>query len=222
MSWTTAVADLRTLLSDGDTDRYAYRKKCFGDVDGINTSFKTFEPRRVINLAQSVNIAPLGVFISGVRVPYTSVSSDDVESGEFVLVTPPVEGNVVDATYYYRWFSDSELVTFLTAASEWLGLSTVYASIPEGLRPAAKYYAAQEAMHKMAAKWVERSSQQFQVEDAPDGKNQGIANSYRMLANDYKKKSEDLRDQYYTRQGQSLSPLFANSFGSVREITPRR
>jgi hypothetical protein len=222
MSWTTAVTDLRTLLSDGAKDRYAYRKKCFGSVDGTNAMFKTLEFRRVSDFTDANSASPLGVYVSGVRVATADVSSDDIASGEFTLALPPTPDQSVEATYYYRWFIDTELETFLTAASEWLGLSTDYAQIPEGLRPSAKYYAAQEAMHKMAARWVERLSEQYLVEDAPDHKNMGVAGTYRQLAEDYKKKSVELRDQYYTRQGQSLAPLYGNNFGSVREVTPRR
>ncbi len=219
-TWTTALTDLRTLLSDGDADRYAYRKKCFGEVNGTNLSFKTMEFRRVSNFTTAVT--PLGVYVDGVRLPAASATSDDVATGEFVLAHAPTNGQSVEATYYYRWFVDTELTTFLTAASEWLGGGTDYTLIQEGLRPAAKYYAAQEAMHKMAARWVERMSEQYLVEDAPDPRNQGVADSYRRLADDYKKKSLELRDQFYTRQGQPLQPLFGNNFRAVREVVPRR
>lgn len=220
MAWTTATTDLRTLLSDGDQDRYAYRKKCFGTVDGVNKSFKSLEFRRVSNFTSAAT--PLGVYVDGTRIAITGVTSDDVASGEFVLAVAPTPGQVVEATYYYRWFVDAELTTFLTASSEWLGFGTDYTTMQEGLRPAAKYYAAQEAMHKMAARWVERLSEQYLVEDAPDHKNMGVADSYRKIANDYKIKSVELRDQFYTRQGQSLAPLHASSYGATREVTPRR
>lgn len=223
MSWTTAATDLRTLLSDGPTDRYAYRKKCFGEVDGVNVSFKTLEFRRVTDYSSSSSSAsPLGVYVGGTRVAYTGVASDSISTGEFSLVNAPLPGQDVQATYYYRWFDDAELVTFLGAASEWLQSTADYTTIPLGLAPAAKYYAAQEAMHKMAARWVERMSEQYLVEDAPSQKNMGVADSYRRLAEDYKKKSLELRDQYYTRQGQSLQPLYGNNFGATTNTTPRR
>lgn len=223
MSWTTALTDLRTLLSDGPTDRYAYRKKCFGEVDGTNTMFKTLEFRRVTDYTSSTSSAsPLGVYVGGTRVPYTLVTSDSLTTGEFTLTNAPLPSQAVEATYYYQWFLDAELVTFLGASSEWLQSTTDYTTIPLGLVPAAKYYAAQEAMHKMAARWVERMSEQYLVEDAPDHKNMGVADSYRRLAEDYKKKSVELRDQYYTRQGQSLQPLHASSFGTTTNTTPRR
>src|SRR5215210_7822064 len=109
MSWTTAAVDLRTLLSDGAQDRNAYRKKCFGDVNGVNTSFRTVEFRRVTDFtSQSGSAAPLGIYVGGVRVVYTGVASDDTSSGEFVLSIPPTPGQDVEASYYYRWFLDTE------------------------------------------------------------------------------------------------------------------
>lgn len=222
-AWSTATTDLRILISDNDTDRYAYRKKCFGEVDSINLSFKTLEFRRVTSFTNTItSAAPLGVYVSGTRVATASITSDDTATGEFILVAAPTGNQNVEATYYYRWFIDAEITQFLTAASEWLGFTTDYTLIPEGLRPSAKYYAAQEAMHKMAARWVERMSEQYLVEDQPDQRNLGVAESYRKLADDYKKKSLELRDQYYTRQGQSLAPLTGNNYGSVRSNQPKR
>lgn len=221
--WTAAPTDLRNLISDGDTDRNAYRKKCFGYVDGMNTSYKTLEFRRVTDFSDdSSSAAPLGVYVSGVRVPYTSITSDDTPTGEFVLMTAPTGSQVIEASYYYRWFLDSEITLFLEAAAEWLTSVPNYLLIPEGLRPAAKYYAAQEAMHKMAARWVEKQSEQYLIEDQPDPRNKGVPDSYRLLANDYKKKSVELRDQYYTRQGQALQPLFVSSPGVVGANQPSR
>lgn len=217
MSWTSAVSDLRTLISDNSQDHYVYRKKCFGEVNDTNTAFKTFEPRRVTDFTTSS--APLKVYVDGVAV---TVTTDYTTQGEFVLAVAPTGTQRVEASYYYQWFFDSEMQVFLTSASEWLGLGSDYTQVPEGLRPAAKYYAAQEAMHKLAIRFAERLSQMYLVEDSPDPKIVGIADSYRKLAADYKAKSETLRKQYYTRQDQAEAPLFGSNLGRVRDIAPVR
>lgn len=216
-TWTTAASDLRTLISDGPNDHYVYRKKCFGPCDGSNRSFKSFEPRRVTDFTTSV--APLQVYKGSTAV---TVTTDYTTQGEFVLTTAPVDGDVITASYYYQWFVDAELVTFLTSAAEWIGSGPLYDNIPEGLRPAAKYYAAQEAMHKLAVRFAERMSEMYLLEDAPDPKVVGVADSFRKLAADYKAKSETLRKQFYSRQDQAEAPLFGNNWGSVPEITPSR
>lgn len=216
MSWTTAASDLRTLISDGTNDHYVYRKKCFGYCNGTNTSFKTFEPRRLTDFTTAA--VPLGVYKNGTAV---TVSTDYTTQGEFVLASAPADGDVVQASYYYQWFLDAELVVFLTSAAEWIYSSTDYTNIPEGLRPAAKYYAAQEAMHKLAVRWSERMSNMLLLEDGPDPKVVGVADSFRELAKDYKEKAETLRKQYYSRQDQAEAPLYGNNWGAVREITPK-
>ena len=223
MAWTTAINDLRSLISDGSTDRYCYRKKCFGNVDGTNNSFKTFEFRRIIDFTNSSqNIAPLGVYVDSVRVTPSNVSSDSVATGEFTLATAPTAGQVVEASYYYQWFLDSELSTFLTEASEFLGFAGDYTQIAPGLQPAAKYYAAGESYHKMATRWSTRASEMYLVEDAPNQKNMGVAATYLKLANDCKEQSRKLREDYYTRNSQASAPLYSNSFGSVPAVTPQR
>lgn len=216
MSWTSATSDLRVLLSDGPSDRICYRKKCFGEVNDTNAVFKTFEQRRTTDFTSAT--APDGVYVSGTLA---TVSSDDTLVGEFVLADAPSAGQVVTATYYFQWFLDSELQQCLVAACEWLGLGEEYQNIPQGLRPAAKYYAGQEAYHKLTLKWAARVSEVYLLEDSPDPEILKIADTYRAMANDFKKKSVELRDQYYTRQGQSLSPLFGTSFGAVPSPVPR-
>ena len=115
--WTTALQDLRNHLSDGATDRYHFRKRCFGEIDGTNTRFKTFEFRRVTDFTQEE-----GVYINGVLQPASGVSSDSLIPGEFILQTAPSDGSIVEASYYTQWFLDSELEDFLKQSSRWLSL----------------------------------------------------------------------------------------------------
>jgi len=217
MAWLTAASDLRTLLSDGPTDKLAYQKKCFGLINGDNTIFKTFEFRRVSDF--TVAEAPAGVFVDGAASP---ASADDTASGEFQLTTAPDDGSVVTATYYYQWFIDSELVTFLTQASNWLGLGADYLNISGGLTPAALYYAASQAYMKVANKWSTMASETYLVEDAPSQKNMGVAKTFMDLADSYGKQAIEHRNDFYSRQGQALAPTFMSIQGRVSPITPRR
>lgn len=203
-------------MSDGPTDRYVYRKKCFGQVDGINSSFKTFEYRRVTDFTTSAT--PLGVYVSGT---IAAASADSTATGEVILSIAPTPGQVVAATYYYQWFLDSELSSFLSYAAQWLGFGVDPQNVPVGLQPSGLYYAGQEAYHKLAIKWSERASETYLLEDQPDPKILGLADTYRKMAEDFKKKSVELRDQYYTRQGQTLAPNFGTAFGAVSNPVPR-
>lgn len=216
MAWPTSNSDLRTLLSDGPTDKLRYRKKFVDQVDGVNTTFKTLEMRRLTNFVTNTD-PTFGVFVNGVGVP---VVSDVPDVGQTVLVTAPVNGAYVEATYYIQWFLDTELTLFLTQAAQWLGFLTPD-QIPPGLQPSATYYGAQEAYHKLALRWAETLSETFRLEDAPSDRTKTPVDNYRMMASDAKKKSVELRDQFYSGKGQEKKPLTASLLGGVGRIVPR-
>lgn len=221
-SMTEATTDLRTLLSDGSNDKIVFRKKCFGTVDGVNLEYKTFETRRSTNFTTSV--AHFGVYLGGVRqTPGIQINFDDPTSGQFTFATAPTDTGVsVEATYYYQWFLDPELQQFITSGLRWLNVGTDPTQLPDGLIPAALHYAGQESYHKLAVRWSVRMSEMYLLEDSPDPKVLGIADSYRKIAADFTKKAVTLRDDYYKRSGQALAPNFGSIAGRVRDYVPRR
>lgn len=223
MSWTTSIADLRSLLSDGPLDRIAKRKRVFGIVDGVNTRFYTFEFRRATDFTTAVD--PDGVYVNGAHV---AASSDDLTSGMFTLASPPPRtaagsiSTLVEATYYYQWFTDSELSGFLSNAARWLGQGSDPSVLVDGLIPAALQYAAKDGYYKMALKWRERASTAFMLEDAPRKEAIEAATGFEALVASSYKMAKEERNDFYTRQGQSNAPLFGTALGRARQITPRR
>lgn len=216
MSWTTALEDIRRLLSDGSTDKLRHRKRVFGTIDGTNLVFKTLEFRRVTDFTTAAS--PEGVYVDGSAV---AVALDNPEVGEFTLSTAPLDGSVVEATYYSQWFTDQELDGFLQDAAYWLNLGTAI-NIPPGLRPAALHYAAQEAYLKLALRWTERLSETYRLEDAPGDDTFAVVDKYRAIAMDMHKKSMQLRDDYYSRSGQNKAPSFQSIAGRVVDPVPKR
>src|SRR4051812_40061779 len=104
MSWSTAVSDLRRKLADNTTDKLSWRKTVFGQLDGTNHSFKTYERRRVTDFSTIIpsdDPGPVGVYVDNIKV---QVTSDDVVVGQFVLETAPNNGSRIEATYYNQWF----------------------------------------------------------------------------------------------------------------------
>ena len=221
-NWTTAVQELRTQLNDGGADRYCYRKRCFGDVNGANQSFKTYEFRRTTGFNTNTTVAPEGVYVSGALLAYTAVSSDDLPSGEFILVTAPTDGQVVEATYFYQWFEDAELETFLTGASRWLQIGDDFTNVSGGLTQAALDYASMLALRKMAMRWAMRASSSFLLEDAPKKQAAADAVSYSNMAGAFEKSAKTYRDDFYYKSGQPLSVQFASNWGQVSAVTPRQ
>lgn len=214
MAWLTAKEDLRILLSDGPTDRYSFRKQVFGDLNGTNTRFKTFDARRVTNFTQT-----LGVYLNGALLDTQAISADDTYNGEFILQSPPNDGDLIEASYYTQWFLDAELDNILKDAALWTVGTFDVTQIANGLIPACKKYAAAEAYLKMSVKWKDYLSSGFKVEDAPKGGAEGKTNDFIKMSETFRKEALDARTEYYqTRQGQALQPLFGSIGGRVRSM----
>jgi hypothetical protein len=222
-AWTTANADVRTFLSDGPTDKLRYRKKVMGQVDGSNTTFKTFEARRITALVGAA--APLGVYVAAPSgsPALAAVTSEDLESGEFYLTAAPAAGSSVHATYYIQWFDDTEIVQFLVSASEWITGIDDYTSIPNNQWPSAKTYAGAVAFQKLSLKFASNLAETYQLYDAPDEKRFDPIKTYAQKSTDLFKLAFELRDDTYkNRQGQALAPLFGTIRGRVKDVAPNR
>lgn len=216
MSWTTATADLRIQLSDGATDRYHFRKRCFGEVNGVNKRFKTFEFRRVTDFTVTQ-----GVYLNGVLQAIAKIASDSVSTGEFLLTTAPsasTEG-LVEASYFTQWFIDSELTSLLQVASLWANSGTDYTATPPGLIPSVLKYAAAEGYLKMAIRWRTYESSAYKVEDAPRDEVAAKVKDFTDMATVFRKEALDARTEFYkTRQGRALQPLFGSVLGNVQNM----
>lgn len=220
MAWTTAVLDLRTKLSDGPTDKLRAFKRVFGQIDGTNKVFKTFEFRRVTDMTSGAY--PLGVYLNSVRLSAASIAADSPETGFFELVTAPTGSDVLEATYYVQYFLDAELETFLRFATEWLGLGPVFSDCPGGLQPAALQYALAEGYAKLASRFSEHMSETYRLEDMPDVARQKLLAEWKEAGVMARETAHTLRNEYYSRQGQHLSPLFGTNLGRVRDVAPAR
>jgi len=220
MSWATALADLRLKLSDNSNDKLRAFKRVFGQVDGSNKVFKTFEFRRVTDFTSAS--APLGVYINQVRQNTAAIASDDLGTGYFTLVAAPSGTDVVEATYYIQFFLDAELQSFLRFAANWLGLGDDYTQVPTGLVPSATHFALGEAYGKLSMRFAEHISETYRMEDAPTEDRFKIVDEYKQLAKMAREEAEHFRDEYYKRQGQHLSPLYGLNIGTVRDVGPNR
>lgn len=215
MSWDTAIADVRSTISDGATDKLHWRKKCLGVSDGTNLNFKTIEKRRLSSLVTPT--APVGVWVNDVAA---TVDSEDLTSGQFTLHTAPAVGSRVEANYYTQWFTDAQLDTFLRFASNFMGLGDTYANIPGGLQPSALKYAAADAYQELALRFVNPLSDQFTFGELSAEKLKVVVDGYQKMSAQFRKEAGDLRKGYYTRQNEPDSPIFDSISGGVRDVEP--
>ena len=215
--WTTAVDDLRLILSDGPTDKPSWKKACVGVKDGVNVYFKTFEFRRLTDL--SVVAPSSGVYVNDIPVV---VTSDNKEVGEFQLAVAPIEGDRVEASYYSQWFLDTELTLYLRFACSALGLGPDYSNIPDGLQPSAIKYASADAYQELSLRFAKMLSERYRMEDLPQDQLRATIDSYAKLSAQMRKDAIQLRDDFYKRQGQSFAPIFGTIVGNVRDVKPNR
>lgn len=217
----TAIADLRTLLSDEGDDRYVYRHHCFGQVDGANLQFKTFFRRRVTNFTVASTGGP-GLYIGQQQVLSTSLDWDNTETGDFAFASTaftPIDGQSVEASYYYQWFDDVELDTFLQQSGRWLQSNNDYTQVAPQLIDALIKYAAAQAYAKMAQRWRSYMSQEYRVEDAPKDSPTYNTNDFLQLSKYFRAEALASRTEFMeTRQGRALQPLFGTVRGRVRSL----
>lgn len=218
--WADPVGDLRVLLSDGPTDKLRANKAVIGVVNGTNAILKTFEFRRINNFAASGTLAPVGISIDGDIQKFTDFVSDNPDTGFFELSSPVDVNANVTATYYIQWFLDTELQNFLSQASMWLGFSSDYTIVGDGLKFAALKFGCSVAYGKLALKYAEDVAQEtYRGQDSKDDKRMEVVSAYQKASSAFLKEATALRDDFYTRKGQSKAPLFGTISGNVRQPT---
>lgn len=228
MSWLTAESDLRTSLSDNSKDKHCYRKSVFGELNGTNKRFKTLEFRRKNNFAITLitdpdyTAPPLGVWLNGVLLATAAIASDNPETGDFELVTAPVDGDMLEASYYAQWFNNDEITQFLRFSCNWLALGDDFLQIPQGLRPPAIKYAAAEAYQKLASRWSQMLSEQYLRQDAQEKGRFAIVDAWMKAAETNRKEAYKSRNDYYSRSGQSNIPYASSIRGTVPNPVPKR
>lgn len=217
MPWTTSLDELRTLLNDGPTDKYRYRKQLFGQINGVNGEFKSLEYRRITDFTTA--IAPLGVYVNDVLV---ASGADDPATGEVALTAPPVDGDKVTASYYSQYFIDAELNQFLIASTKWMDLGTDPTTLGSCLQQAALKYAAHQAYQKLSLRFLERLSEMYRVEDSVKADQTELVAQFKALSDDFYAAAVKARNDCYARSGKSEGPSWGFVTGSVRDIQPKR
>ena len=221
MAWASPIGDLRTLLSDGPTDKLRANKAVMGNQNGVNAVFKTFEFRRQNDFTAPSTVAPIGVSINGTLVAPSAVLADDIGTGFFSLAPSSVGTNdQVTATYYIQWFLDSELDFFLQQASLWLGATSDYAQTVDGLKDACLKFAISNAYMKLSLRYAEDFAMEtYRLLDAKDDKRFDIVTAYQNASKQSRKDANDSRNDFYTRKGAPLSPISGTITGRVRNPT---
>lgn len=208
----TAVAQLRTYLSDGPTDRPIKLKTLIGEADGANVEFLAFEERVVDGtLTVTVNFTPVAATLT------------DPIMGVITLAQAPPAGATVRGRYYFQYFRDSELQESLLNAMGQFGPVDDPTLVAMGLQQAVLSYAGYFAYTKQSIRWVQRMSQKFILEEDPiNAELLARSNLFRQLAKDFMDNARIMRDDFYKRQSRQLAPAAAMFKPRIPTIGPRR
>ena len=140
-------------MSDGSTDKYVHQSPVDPEPDGNHDLFAVPDPRLVPG---SVKITLDGEDITDEIPEYDEEDEDQtqyimLDSGR-IRLEPPDNGQELRVSYYFQWFTDEELESFLTTAGQLLGYESVEAEgLTVGLRAPVLSFAAHYAYLKMAA-----------------------------------------------------------------------
>jgi len=213
MSWLDPELDLRTLLSDGAVDKLCYQKKVFGSINGVNATFKTFE-NRIVD-------ASLLVYVDDVSV---SIVSTDFIVGTFNVTAPPPSNSVVRATYYWQYFTDAELATFLIFASSSVGNGIDATTVSSDLIPAAIHYAAGKAYEKLASRAMEPISTEYLLEEIGQKTSLPVERSrqWKSMSDNMYATAKRLMDEVYTAFGKREQPAYGTIQGNQLHYSPQR
>lgn len=185
-SWSesAAIAQFRSIVGDGVSDHFVYKTKPYPSPDGLTKQFFAGHHRIVSST--------LSIFLQGASLAVSG--TPDYTGGYFTVTTAPSPSGNFQASYYYQWFTDTEIVSFLTSAANALRFDTVDDSgIAIGLRPALVTMAASDAFYRKAAEYSNAISAQgggFSVDKTHASPN------WKGLGEAFFKKSQDLIELY--------------------------
>lgn len=142
---TSALSSLRSLLGDGPSDKFEFKADVYPTPDTVTTRFFVGQTRLVDGT--------LKVYLNGQELAPSGVVDINTMRGEFALPTAP--SGTLQASFYYQWFTDAELMEFLTDAASLLNRSGISDDFEVGLRPALLQFACYNAYMRKAAEFAE-------------------------------------------------------------------
>lgn len=167
MPWdvSSAIANLRSLLGDGETDKFEFKTLVAPQPDSVSTRFFVTQTRVVPNTLEvyhnGVQVSPSGA-VDWTKGTFSFAPSGLAPSGQ------------LEASFYYQWFTDEELVRFLDQAAQMLSLQATVTqtftdlfeefvdsetlteiTIEIGLQPTLMQFAIYAAYSRKAAEWAD-------------------------------------------------------------------
>lgn len=233
MTLASLITSLRLLANDDNTNPKTIWDENLGSdpttpVDGSNVNFR-LKSVPLIDIAQAgvADAVYTWITIVGTGAVYrtrlhTVFKVIDPTNGIIQFITAPNPGSAqgagVYATYQYYWFSDAKYTEFLNEASSDLQLNAAVdpTTVQVGLVPPMLQYALARFFKARASQYMER----YSSSGGEAGQSvESVAKGYLQAASQAEKRGDTLRDSFYKKQGQQLTPAF-QTIGTAPRIDP--
>jgi hypothetical protein len=223
MSWTDPSGDLRTLLADGPTDNLIKDKLLIGPINGVNTTFYTFEDRLTASGNQSVCGEPISLYLNKVEISASGITVTDQVRGQVELSFAPSGQLKLTGSYHYQQHLDSEITFYLQQGANLVAVDIVD-NVPPGLQMAVMDYAGAMAHRRLAQRWQQRKSEQFMLQDEPAREEaEALIKYHQEEAKEMRSEGQQARRDFYDlRQDRGRSPFFTLLNRVPSPYTPRR
>lgn len=223
--YVTAITEIRQILADTKFNKRGTKKTLIGNADGTNTKFYSYDKRLFTDQIE--------VYVNNALV--SNWDLNDAVAGEFIFSQAPDANAEIRASYYWQWWTDSELKNFLNKGAEQLGVAqqtvtsstpdTSYLKTPVGLKTPVLKFACHLAWESLISYLIARKhSAEYLVEQ--DGNvDEGYSELIKSMQDQSKNALKDalaLTDRYYKRQGRQFAPSFGIKNVNTKQYGPRR
>jgi len=207
------ITSLRLLADDGPDSKVVYEEKITRATTPADGSNKIFRLSSIPVVTSSIYITIIGT--GATYRTQTGFTLTDAANGIITFVTAPNpgagSGNGVYADYNYQYFSDEKYLEFLVEGSENLQLSQTPpdpSTVVSGLVPALLQYGLSMFFK---ARYAQYASRYASTGGQAGHSVEVVGQTYLKAADMAEKRADKLRDDYYKKQGQSLTPAYAGT-----------
>ena len=230
MALSDLITSLRLLADDGPDSKVIFDENLGSNpalpIDGTNRNFRL---QNIPVVTGTVYLTITGIGGGNAFRSQAGFTLTNADNGILTFSSAPDAAKTITADYNYLYFSDEKYTEFLEKASENLQLNQTPAdatTVPNGLVPALMQYA---LGYFFLARYAQYASRYASSGGQAGQSVQVVGQEYKDAAMKCFNYGKDLRDQFYTRQSQSLSPAYAGTTASggiisvsVDPITPPR
>jgi hypothetical protein len=204
------ITSCRILGNDSTDSNLITVESPIGLKNAVNTKYRL----------QNQNIVSGSVYVSFATTFRTQTGfTVDLTNGILSFSVAPASGADLLADYYFQWFTDTAWTEFLNNAALQLGGSNDPTMVPAGLVMALQQYALYYYFLRRATQYANK----YASTGGQAGQSvETVTGNFQKLASTAMKTGNQLRDDYYLKQGKQKDPSASVVSMQFDPMTPRR